>query len=161
MKKQERKNDNRGFSLVELIVVVAIMAVLIGVLAPQYLRYVEKTRLQKDNSAISEIANAVKIAMADENINASISYIGTPNNTIVISGAAGDNKTTNFSTTSSELKAELEKTVGTSFTTASSTYKKSGTDIVLTITDTDGVISVEATGWMSKPDDTSTTTQKF
>ena len=36
--------NNKGFSLVELIVVVAIMAVLVGVLAPAYLRYVEKTR---------------------------------------------------------------------------------------------------------------------
>lgn len=45
MKKIIRKN-NKGFSLVELIVVVAIMAVLVGVLAPAYLQYVEKTRKQ-------------------------------------------------------------------------------------------------------------------
>ena len=37
---------NKGFRLIELIVVVAIMAVLVGVLAPAYLRYVEKTRSQ-------------------------------------------------------------------------------------------------------------------
>ena len=39
-------SKNKGFSLVELIVVVAIMAVLVGVLAPAYLRYVEKARRQ-------------------------------------------------------------------------------------------------------------------
>ena len=60
------KNNNKGFSLVELIVVVAIMAVLVGVLAPAYLSYVEKTRLQKDNSAIGEICAAIQTAMADE-----------------------------------------------------------------------------------------------
>ena len=43
MKKQK---NNKGFSLIELIVVVAIMAVLVGVLAPAYLRYVEKARRQ-------------------------------------------------------------------------------------------------------------------
>lgn len=41
-----KKQRNRGFSLIELIVVVAIMAVLVGVLAPAYLRYVEKARRQ-------------------------------------------------------------------------------------------------------------------
>lgn len=41
-----RKKNNSGFSLIELIVVVAIMAVLVGVLAPAYLRYVEKSRQQ-------------------------------------------------------------------------------------------------------------------
>ena len=40
------KKNNKGFSLVELIVVVAIMAVLVGVLAPAYLAYVEKARRQ-------------------------------------------------------------------------------------------------------------------
>ena len=35
--KNEKKMNNKGFSLVELIIVIAIMAVLIAVLAPQYM----------------------------------------------------------------------------------------------------------------------------
>lgn len=57
------KDQNRGFSLVELIVVVAIMAVLVGVLAPAYLAYVEKTRIQRDESAAGEIFRAAEIVV--------------------------------------------------------------------------------------------------
>ena len=39
-----RKLNNKGFTLPELIVVIAIMAVLIAVLAPGLLNYVWKTR---------------------------------------------------------------------------------------------------------------------
>lgn len=67
LKNTKRKN-NKGFSLVELIVVIAIMAVLMAVLAPAMLRYVEKSRIQKDDSAVSEAANAAQLALADETV---------------------------------------------------------------------------------------------
>lgn len=67
MKKEVRKN-NKGFSLVELIVVVAIMAVLMVVLAPAMLRYVEKTRKQKDDSAAGEVREALELALADNDV---------------------------------------------------------------------------------------------
>ncbi|MCM1143504.1 MAG: prepilin-type N-terminal cleavage/methylation domain-containing protein, partial [Lachnoclostridium sp.] len=38
----KKEMNNKGFSLVELIIVIAIMVILVAVLAPQYLRYVEK-----------------------------------------------------------------------------------------------------------------------
>lgn len=57
------KEQNHGFSLVELIVVVAIMAVLAGVLAPAYLAYVEKSRIQRDESAAGEIFRAAEIVV--------------------------------------------------------------------------------------------------
>ncbi len=53
-----KTKKNAGFSLVELIVVIAIMAVLVGVLAPAYLKYVEKSRKSSDISAFSDIINA-------------------------------------------------------------------------------------------------------
>ena len=63
-----RKNSNKGFSLVELIVVIAIMAVLTAVLAPSLLQYVERSRAQKDDSAMGEVTNAIEIALADQDV---------------------------------------------------------------------------------------------
>lgn len=68
MNKNLMNNENKGFSLVELIVVIAIMAVLTSVLAPSLLGYVEKSRMQKDDSAMGEVANAIQLALADQNV---------------------------------------------------------------------------------------------
>lgn len=64
MKKNAKKN-NKGFSLVELIIVVAIMAILIGVLGGQYLKFVERSRQSADKSNVDEIVRAVQIYAAD------------------------------------------------------------------------------------------------
>ena len=68
---KEKKLNNKGFSLVELIIVIAIMAVLIGVLAPQYLKYVERSRQSADIDNVDQMISACEVYSAD------------PDNTIV------------------------------------------------------------------------------
>lgn len=106
--KKEIRTDNKGFSLVELIVVVAIMAVLMVVLAPAMLRYVEKTRIQKDDSAASEVANALELALADETIYSKVNAKTTI--TVTINGA--DGKITVTDDVDGVIAADLAKTVG-------------------------------------------------
>lgn len=61
----EKKMNNKGFSLVELIIVVAIMAVLIGVLAPTYLKYVENSKRTSDCTSIGSILDACEVLAID------------------------------------------------------------------------------------------------
>lgn len=140
LKNTKRKN-NKGFSLVELIVVIAIMAVLMAVLAPAMLRYVEKSREQKDNTAVSEATNAANIALADDNVVQKIT--GTCTVTVTVDGngvgtvAAG---ATNGAP--AELVKEITDTVGNTITISSKEYKSK--TYTITISGADGVY--KATG---------------
>lgn len=62
------KKNNKGFSLVELIIVIAIMAVLIGLLAPQYLKFVKQSKISADISNAQSLATAVNVAFAASEI---------------------------------------------------------------------------------------------
>lgn len=76
------KKNNKGFSLVELIIVIAIMAVLIGLLAPQYLKFVQKSKISADCSNAQALATAINVGFADGKITKSDSFSGNGKGTI-------------------------------------------------------------------------------
>ena len=59
---------NKGFSLVELIIVIAIMAILVGVMAPQLIKYIEKSKVSADTQLADSVHTAVLTAMMDPEI---------------------------------------------------------------------------------------------
>ncbi len=57
--------NNKGFSLVELIIVIAIMAILVGVMAPQLIKYINKAKVTNDLRTMDAIYQALIYAAND------------------------------------------------------------------------------------------------
>lgn len=118
-----KKMNNKGFSLVELIIVIAIMAVLMGVLAPQFIKYVEDSRIQKDESAFGEVANAAQIALSVDNVYTAVSAAGGDTVTI-----ANDSQVT---AGVSELQEEIRKAIPDTIKISSKKYTGAGSQTVV------------------------------
>lgn len=156
MKKLQK--NNKGFSLVELIIVIAIMAVLMTVLAPQFLRYVERSRLQSDNTAIGEIANACKVSLTDEVI---ATGVGAADITITIAATTPAPLTITGGNAAAitALTTEMTNTVGNVALT-SNTYTAAGAtpvSIVLHLNATTNVLEVQGVGYVPEVEGTPTT----
>lgn len=86
-----KKTNNKGFSLVELIVVIAIMAVLVVVLAPQFTKYVERSRNSTDSQNATAIVTAVQVWASETDIPAGETPLAADatGTTVTIAAAGG------------------------------------------------------------------------
>lgn len=74
--------NNKGFSLIELIIVIAIMAVLVAIIAPNLTKYLGSSKKQTDNKNLDEVKAQVKNCISD----ASVNDIGVTTGTITLTG---------------------------------------------------------------------------
>ncbi len=81
-----KENDKKGFSLVELIIVMAIMAILVGIVASQVLPYMEKSRETKDQQILSSICTDTVSAIAQAESSVSAFDVAVTD----LDGATGD-----------------------------------------------------------------------
>ena len=58
-----KKNNRKGFTIVELVIVIAVIAILAGVLIPTFSGIVKKAQ---ESAALQEAQNAFKIFYAEE-----------------------------------------------------------------------------------------------
>lgn len=84
-----KHNKKSGFSFIELMVVIAILAVFLAVLAPSLLSYVENSRMQKDDSAMEEVVNAVQLAITDSATFDEVYNYCIPNNYVTYTDSSG------------------------------------------------------------------------
>ncbi len=63
------QNNNKGLSLIELIVVTTIITTLAGLLVPQFMRYVQNKRLQACTSNKETILNIYEKCVYGNNLN--------------------------------------------------------------------------------------------
>lgn len=82
-------NKKKGFSFVEVVTVIAIMVVLLAILIPSLLSYTEKSRMQKDESAMDEVCNAIELAISDAKTFDEVCSYAVPNNYITYTDSSG------------------------------------------------------------------------
>lgn len=132
MKKNQKKLGNKGFSLVELIVVIAIMAVLVGVLAPTLIRNVEKSRESTDLQNLDTVRGAIVTALSSEKVDTARAQtaqtVTITGGTNTITGATADG--TDFK---SVLSKELADTLTSNVTMKSTAGKRDGGNVTIAI----------------------------
>ncbi len=88
-----KKMNNKGFSLIELIIVIAIMAVLVAIIAPNLTKYLGKSKSQTDKTNLDEIKkqfkNAISDAATDEITDVAATYLVTGNKVTTTSTSKG------------------------------------------------------------------------
>ena len=100
-----KKMNNKGFSLVELIVVVLIMAIIAVALAPQVMKWVENSRKSTDIENYNALKEAANVASTNETYLKALGATGTTTISMATSG------TTTSGTATDELEAILTDTL--------------------------------------------------
>ena len=59
---------NKGFSLVELIIVIAIMAILVGIMVPVLMHFIEKSNVSSDYQLADTVRSAVAYSIVDAKV---------------------------------------------------------------------------------------------
>ena len=96
---------NKGFSLVELIIVIAIMAILAAAIAPALIRYIDKSRKSDDVAAAETVGTAVNAALANEDAYSEVA--ASMDGSTTVWTFAGGAALTSTNTFSGEMSANL------------------------------------------------------
>jgi prepilin-type N-terminal cleavage/methylation domain-containing protein len=143
-----KKSSNKGFSLIELIIAIAILVVLTGLLAPQFMRYIEKSREAKDMQTLDTVYEAAQVALTDETVYQAIMNVDKVDFALADTETSSSGSNANEVAAEHALRVELEKSLGTLSTIALSS--KAGSEnsakvrVCVEYDDTDKTLEVTA-----------------
>lgn len=69
IRENQKKNGTKGFSMIELIIVIAVMAILIALIGTQLIPYLEKSRKTRDLDTLNAALTAVQSVVTDHELN--------------------------------------------------------------------------------------------
>lgn len=119
----KKTTNNKGFSLIELIIVIAIMAVLVAIIAPNLTKYLGSSKKNTDKKNADELASQIQTCITDyETENG---YIGACNISWSATGASTSNATFQSMLNAAITSSTASKEVTNSYATATVALKGS------------------------------------
>ena len=145
MKAKNEKKDNKGFSLVELIIVIAIMASLVGIVGTQVIPYINKSKEAKDEQILNSYSTAAVSAYS-----MLAGDLTTESGTITVKVWAANGGGADADSDEAKLAGKIQNLIGTGYTEAKSKMGsnegKKATEITISINLTNHTIETVATG---------------
>lgn len=141
-RKEELKKNNKGFSLVELIIVIAIMAILVGIVGTQVIPYIDKSRNAKDIQVLSGLCTDGMTAYSSNAavLDSTATYTITIGSDVQVAGGSNSDKLKSAFT-------ELNNVTKVDDLKLESKAGKAVTSVKITCQNADPMIKVEAAGF--------------
>lgn len=105
-----KKNDNKGFSLVELIIVIAIMVILVVAIAPQYLKFVNNSKISTDVQTAQSMATLIDTEIANGTFSTTTVSSLQSSTISKLTGAASFTITADAATGVTQIKVTVDST---------------------------------------------------